>query len=193
MKMALKAFLNDLLSTIFFLGLFALTRNALLATSVAIAAGVLQIAFEKWRGRPIEAMQWLSMVLVIVFGSAALLTHDNRFIMAKPTLINFAIGAVMLKRGWLDRYLPEIVHAMVPKGVIIGSGYAWSGLMFVLGVVNFAVALALGFKTWAIFTSIVPLAAQLTGFGLQYLTFRAIIVRKFRKSPDAYATYLAAK
>src|SRR5271165_1485652 len=43
--------------------------------------GVVQIGFEKLRGRPVETMQWLSMAVVIVFGGASLLTQDNRFIM----------------------------------------------------------------------------------------------------------------
>lgn len=182
MSHALKAFASDLLSTIAFVTLFALTGNALLATLVGMGVGAAQIGIEKWRGKRIEAMQWLSLVLVIVFGSATLLTQDSRFIMVKPTLINFAVGAVMLKRGWLDRYLPERVHALVPASVITASGYAWAGLEFALGIANLAVALLLGFKIWAYFASAVPLSAQLAAFGLQYVVFRMIAIRKSRRA-----------
>jgi intracellular septation protein len=193
MKHALKHFLEDLLSTIVFVGLFALTDNALLTTAIAVGVGVAQIAFEKWRGRPVETMQWLSLMLVIVFGGAALVTHDNRFIMVKPTLIQFAVGAVMLKRGWLDRYMPDIVHDMVPRSVVVASGYAWAGLFFAVGIANLVVALECDRATWLLFLSVVPLAAKFAGFGVQYLTFRTIIRRKFRRAPEAYAEYPAAR
>jgi len=28
--------------------------------------------------------------------------------MVKPTIVHFAVAAVMLRRGWMLRYLPEI-------------------------------------------------------------------------------------
>ena len=57
-------------------------------------------------GRPIDAMQWLALGLVAVLGAATLITQNGRFIMAKPTAIHWAIGTVMLRRGWMARYLP---------------------------------------------------------------------------------------
>jgi len=44
-------------------------------------------------------MQWLSFALVVVLGAAALLTDDPRFMMAKPSIVHFAVGAVMLRPG----------------------------------------------------------------------------------------------
>lgn len=187
MNKALKTFMSDLLSTLVFLALFALTGNALLTTAVSIGVGIAQIAIEKWRGRPVEAMQWLSMGLVLVFGGAALLTHDSRFIMVKPTLIHFAVGAVMLKPGWLDRYLPEIAHANVPRKVIVASGFVWAAMMFLMGIANLAVAMTCTVATWALFNSAVPLALNFAGFGLQYAVFRIIVVRKRRAAAPAPA------
>ncbi len=50
-------------------------------------------------------MQWMSLFLVIASDEAALLTHDPRLVMVKPSLIYIAIGIVMLKPGWMNRYL----------------------------------------------------------------------------------------
>jgi len=85
-------------------------------------------------------MQWLSLALVITLGAATLITNDSRFMMAKPSLIHFAIGAVMLRPGWLDRYMPPIVKEHLPKGVLKLAGFAWAGLMFLLGLINLYVA-----------------------------------------------------
>ena len=92
----------DLFSTLLFVGLYALTHSVYVATGLAIVAGLGQIAYLKMRRAPIDAMQWMSLGLVVVFGGASLMTHDPRFIMLKPTLIYTVIGAVMLKRGWID-------------------------------------------------------------------------------------------
>jgi intracellular septation protein len=182
MKEALKTLFSDLLSTIVFLVVFAVTGSALETTAISIGVGIFQIVIEKLRRRPVAAMQWLSMGLVLVFGGASLITHDSRFIMIKPTLIHFAVGAVMLKRGWLDRYLPEAVHRLVPQSVIIGSGYAWALSMFALGIANVPLALYYDTKTWALFNSVAPLALEFGGFGLQYVLFRTIVHRALRRA-----------
>lgn len=185
MLTALRTFLSDLLSTFVFLGIFATTGNAPLAIGVSIGVGVLQIVFEKMRGRPVALMQWMSMGLVLVFGTASLVTHDNRFIMVKPTIIAFAIAVVMLQKGWIDRYLPQEAHDNLPRSLIIASGYAWSFLLFALGVGNFVVATMYSFKVWAWFNATVPLTAELAAFGLQFVTFRTVAMRRHRRAAAA--------
>ena len=69
---------------------------------------------------------------MIVLGSATLLTNDPRFVLAKPAIAHFAIGAIMLKRGWMLRYMPPIVSETIPEYVTM-AGYAWAALMFALG------------------------------------------------------------
>ena len=68
----------------------------------------------KLTGRPIDAMQWLALGLVLVLGAATLITQDSRFIMVKPTVVHWAIGAVMLRHGWMTRYLPPIARDNLP-------------------------------------------------------------------------------
>jgi len=187
MMTALKTFLSDLLSTIVFLIVFASTNDAPLAVGVSIAVGVLQVAVEKVRGRPVATMQWASLVLVLAFGGAAIFTHNARFVMVKPTLINFAIAAVMLQKGWLDRYLPQDAHDHLPRGLIIASGYAWSGLLFALGIANFVIAMTYSFKVWAWYTGIVPMSVEIAAFGLQYATFRVVGRLRARRLAAAVA------
>src|SRR3981189_3866470 len=100
---------TDFLSAIVFLALYLTTGNVVLATSVAIAGAVAQVIYSRVKGEPLSFMTWASLALVIVLGSATLLTHDPRFVLAKPSIAHFAIGAIMLKRGWKLRYSPPIV------------------------------------------------------------------------------------
>ena len=110
MKQALWQLLNDFLSAIFFFAVYSLTGNIVAATTIAIAVGAAQFVRLKLARRAIEPMQWMSLALVIGLGAATLLTQNPRFMMLKPSFIHFAIAAVMLRRGWMSRYLPAIVH-----------------------------------------------------------------------------------
>ena len=103
----------DLASTFIFLAVLLLSPHfppAIRANAVPIGIvagivfGISQIAWEYARKKPVGAIQWVSLFLVIAFGGASLITHDPRFIMVKPSLIYVIVGVVMLKPGWINRY-----------------------------------------------------------------------------------------
>ena len=172
---------SDLLSTFAFVGLYALFHSALVATVLSIAAGVAQIVYEKARARPVDAMQLMSLGLVVVFGAAALLTHDGRFIMFKPTLIYLAVGAVMLKPGWMTRYMPPIVLER-SADLVVRFGFVWAGLMFLTAAVNAALALAGDQRDWALFIAVVPLGSKVVMVLIQYAVTRAVTVARIRRN-----------
>src|SRR3982074_2188843 len=105
----------DFFSTILFLAIYLATDNVLLATGVAIAGAIAQVIYSRVKGKPLGYMTYASLALVIVLGSETLLTHDPRFVLAKPAIPPFAIGAIILKRGWMLRYLPAIVTDNIPE------------------------------------------------------------------------------
>jgi intracellular septation protein A len=143
-----------------------------------VAVGIAQFAAMKLTGRTIEAMQWLALGLVLVLGAATLITQDSRFIMVKPSVIHWAIGAVMLRHGWMTRYLPPIARDNIPETVLVIAGYAWAVLMFVLGALNLVVALTMSIQAWAWFITVGAVGAKVVAFLAQYWIFRAIIRRK---------------
>jgi intracellular septation protein len=177
---AFRPIASDFLSTIVFIIAYEATGNIAAGVGVAIAAACLQIIWFKWRGRKIEAMQWASLALVLVLGSATLLTRNPHFIMVKPTIAAFAIAAVMLKPGWMARYMPPIVLDNIPPRLPLVWGYIWSGVIFALGVANLVVAFLWGAKTWAWYTAFVPVTVQLSLFLLQYLMIRFAVIRAIR-------------
>jgi intracellular septation protein A len=122
-------------------------------------------------------MQWLILGMVIVLGAVALATEDGRFVMVKPSIVHFAIGAVMLRRGWMMRYLPPIVRDNIPDSVLVTSGYAWAALMFTLGALNIAVAVTMPFSVWVWFISVGAVGAKIVAFLVQYIVFRAVFRR----------------
>ena len=169
----------DFFSTIVFLALYLITGNVLLATGVAIAGAVAQVIYARVKGRQLGFMTYASVALVIVLGSATLLTNDPRFVLAKPAIGHFAIGAIMLKRGWLLRYVPPIVSETIPE-YVTAAGYAWAALMFVLGLGTIAVALTGDLKLWALYVSVVLIGAKVAAFAIQYVAFRLLVINRIR-------------
>ena len=182
MKQALRQLINDFLSAIFFFAVYSLTGSIFAGTVIAIVVGAAQFIRLKRARRPIEPMQWMSFGLVLVLGTATLLAQSPRFMMLKPSFIHFAIAAVMLRPGWMTRYLPAIVHENVPETVINGAGYAWAGLMVALGLANIVIATQLDIRVWAWFISFGAIGAKLAAFLLQYVVFRMIVIRKLRST-----------
>jgi intracellular septation protein len=179
MKDVFAKLLTDFLSTIVFLVVYVTTDNVALATSVAIAGAVAQVVYSRVKGKPLGFMTYASLALVIVLGGATLLTNDPRFVLAKPSIAHFAIGAIMLKRGWMLRYMPPLVAEIIPEYVTI-AGYAWAALMFALGLGTIAVASTGDLKLWAFYVSVVLIGAKLTAFAVQYIAFRILVTNRIR-------------
>jgi intracellular septation protein len=174
----------DFFSTILFLAIYLATDNVLLATGVAIAGAIAQVIYSRVKGKPLGYMTYASLALVIVLGTATLLTNDPRFVLAKPAIGHFAIGAIMLKRGWLLRYLPAIVTDNIPEYVTV-AGYAWAALMFVLGAGTIGVALTGDMKLWTFYVTVVLVGAKIAAFAVQYVAFRLLIGSRLRAAARA--------
>jgi intracellular septation protein len=169
--------LLDMASTLFFLAVYLLTKNIPVSIALGIALGFGQIGWEIVRKRPIGSLQWMSLVLIVASGTTAMMTNDPRFVMIKPSVIYVVVGVVMLKPGWMNRYLPEVAIEVVPDIAII-FGLVWAGLMFLSAAVNIFVALNFSVVAWASFMSAYGIVSKLSLFLVQYTTMRAIGVRR---------------
>jgi len=175
---------SDLLSTLVFVGLFAVTHSVAISVGLAIALGLGRIIYQMRRHLRIDAMQWLSLFLVIAFGGAALITHNPRFIMLKPSLVYTAVGLVMLRRGWMNHYVPPVVQSTAADVTIL-FGYLWAALMFATAAANVLVALNADQSTWAWFVGVFPLASKIALVLVQYNVTGAIVRRRIRAAQPA--------
>jgi intracellular septation protein len=184
MKSVFAKLASDFLSTIVFLVVYLATDNVLLATGVAVAGAVAQVIYAHIKGDALGYMTWASLALVIVLGGATLLTNDPRFVLAKPAIGHIAIGAIMLKRGWMLRYLPPIVTQTIPEYATF-AGYGWAALMFVLAAGTIAIASTGDIKLWAFYVSVVMIGAKIAAFAIQYVAFRLLIQSRLRSAARA--------
>ena len=169
----------DFFSTIVFLAVYLATDSILIATGVGIAGAIGQYIVARARGQKLDLMTLASVTLVVVLGSATLLTNDPRFVLVKPSIAHFAIGSIMLRRNWMQRYMPAIAQ-QYGADLILAAGYLWATLMFVLGAGTVATALSGNMKLWTFYVTVVLLGAKLAAFAIQYMVFRLVIRRRVR-------------
>lgn len=188
---AARLLLLDLASTVVFLVLYLLTHNTVLSVGVGIALGLAQIGIQLARRKPIDTMEWLSLFLVVTAGAATLFTNDPRFLLFKPSVIYAIVGVVMLKPGWLNRYLPEIARTVVPD-VAVTVGFVWAGLMFVSAAVNAFVALACSLETWAWVMPLFGIVSKVVVFLGGFAALRLVARRRLRAMPTTERDALLA-
>lgn len=184
MKDVLRRLGSDFLSTIVFLVVYLATDNVILATAVAIVGAIGQVIWARHKGQALGYMTWASLGLVIVLGGMTILTHDPRFVLAKPAIGHVAIGLIMLKRGWMLRYMPAIVTDNIPEYVTF-AGYAWAALMFVLAAGTVSVAMTGDMKLWTFYVTVVLVGAKLAAFAIQYVAFRILVGNRIRAAARA--------
>ncbi len=176
---AARPLLLDLASTILFFCVYALGNSIPLAVALGVALALAQIGWQFWRRRPVDALQWVSLVVVLASGSATLLTNNPQFVMLKPSLIYLLVGAAMLRHGWMIRYLPSIAIEKVPD-LAITFGYVWAGLMFVSALLNLVLALNLRVMAWGSAMTAWGIASKIALFFIQYGAMKTIGRRRNR-------------
>jgi len=146
-------FLFDFLPLIVFFAAFKLA-GIFVATAVAIAATVAQIGFSLARRRKVAPMQWASLAIIVVFGGATLLLHDETFIKWKPTVLYWVLGGAFFASLALRRNLARAIlgsELEMPEGSWTRLCIAWGAFFVLVGVLNLYVAFSFATDTWVSF------------------------------------------
>jgi len=129
--------------------------GVLLATVVAIVATFGQIAWVWAKHRKVDAMLWVSLALILVFGGATLWLQDEAFIKWKPTVLYWlfaaalTLGPVLFKRNLIrlmmekQLTLPDIAWTRLNQG--------WAGFFALMGGANLFVAFNYTTDAWVNF------------------------------------------
>jgi intracellular septation protein len=167
----------DVIASLIWVGVYATTGKLRLATGIGVAVGAAQIAWRLVRRQPVAALQWIGLGLVVVLGATAVVTHNPRFVMIKPSIIYTLIGVAMLQPGWMLRYTPPMPALPIPPSTFTAAGYAMAALMFVSAVLNAYFAIVTAPTTWALFVAVYPITSKLLAFGAAFAVLREIGVR----------------
>jgi intracellular septation protein len=147
-------FLFDLFPVILFFVAYKVA-DIYVATGVAIAATVGQIAWVWFRHGKVDTMLWVGLGLIGFFGGATLLLRDPTFIMWKPTVLYWLFAAALVfsatvLRKNLIRKMLEAQMAL-PDALWGRLNLAWAVFFAFMGAANLYVALNFSESTWVNF------------------------------------------
>lgn len=151
------------------------------ATGVAIAATVAQIAWLRWSTGKVEPMQWLSLGVIVLFGGATLLAHNETFIKWKPTVLYWLmggalfIGQLVFRRNLLKTLMGA--QMALPESAWRVMNWSWIGFFAVMGVVNLWVAFNFDTDTWVNFKLFGGL-----GLMVAFVLAQAVYLSRFMKA-----------
>lgn len=147
-------FITDFFPILLFFAVYSLTKNIFLATGCAIVASVAGVAFAWYKTGKVEAMQWISLGLIVVLGGATLLFHNKQFIMWKPTALYWVLAGGLLiseltgKNG-IRKLMGEQLE--LPAHAWRQLNRAWVGFFGFMGGLNLWVAYNFSEATWVNF------------------------------------------
>lgn len=126
-----------------------------LATLVSIIATTGQIIWSKARHGHVDAMLWVSFVVIGVFGGATLIFHNDTFIRWKPSVLYWLFSSTLLGSHLL--FKKNLIRSMLSKKIALPVrvwnvlNFAWGTFFVVLGFVNLYVAYNYSIDTWVNF------------------------------------------
>ena len=170
-------FLFDLFPVILFFVAFKFF-GIYIATAVAIVATVAQIAWVCYRHRKIDNIQWVTLGVIVVFGGATLLLHDETFIKWKPTVLYWLFGAALLVAEFGFR--KNLIKAMMGKQITLADSIwrwllmSWIGFFVIMGVLNLYVAFNFSTDAWVNFKLFGG-----TGLMLAFVVLQALFLAKY--------------
>ncbi|KAF1040380.1 MAG: Intracellular septation protein [Herbaspirillum frisingense] len=127
----------------------------LLSTAVAIVASLAQIAWLLLRRRKVDAMLWVSLAIIVVFGGATIYFRDDTFIKWKPTILYWCFGAALLvSQLFMKKNLIRVMmekQVSLPEPVWPRLNLAWILFFAAMGLLNLYVAFNYPLDTWVNF------------------------------------------
>ena len=144
----------DFLPLLAFYGVL-MAKGIYAATVAGIIASAAAIGYTLGLRQTVRPMTWVSFALIVVFGGATLLFHDDTFIKVKPTVLYWLFALVLALaprlagrnfiRSMLEREL------RLPDPVWRRLNDAWAAFFAVLGALNLAIAAQFSTTVWATF------------------------------------------
>lgn len=144
----------DLFPVILFFVAFKF-QGIYVATAVAIAATVIQIAWTKFRHGKVDTMLWVSFAIIAVFGGATLLLHDETFIKWKPTVLYGATAIALALAVWVYKknFLKLLLGSQLelPDPVWMRLNLVWVVYSAFMSLINAYVAAFYSTEAWVNF------------------------------------------
>ncbi len=154
------------------------------ATIVAIVAAFAQTGLFWLKHRRFENTHLLTLGLIVVFGGATLLLHDEMFIKWKPTVLNGLFALAFLGSHFIGKQ--TLVQRILGKAVTLPGeiwrrlNIAWGVFFLGLGAANLFVVYNFTTDTWVNFKLF-----GMLGITLAFIAAQSVYIARFARPVDS--------
>ncbi|MFZ6862646.1 septation protein A [Undibacterium sp. Ji67W] len=150
----------------------------MLATAVTLVASICQISYLLIRRQKVDAMLWISFIIIMVFGGATIYFHSDTFIKWKPSILYWCYcGAFLLAQFVFKKNLIRTAmesQVKLPEQIWGKLSLAWTAYFFLMGVLNLWVAFNFSTDTWANFKLI-----SMVGIMPAFIIIQSLFLSKY--------------
>ncbi len=150
----------------------------MLATAVTLGASICQISYLLIRRQKVDAMLWISFIIIMVFGGATIYFHSDTFIKWKPSILYWCYcGAFLLAQFVFKKNLIRTAmesQVKLPEPIWGKLSLAWTAYFFLMGVLNLWVAFNFSTDTWANFKLI-----SMVGIMPAFIIIQSLFLSKY--------------
>lgn len=127
----------------------------LLATVVVMGATAAQVVATLARGRKVDALLWVSLVLVVGLGAATVWFHSETFIKWKPTVLYWIMAASLMigQVFWGKNLIKNLLENQVSASNQVWQKLLWAWFLFfaTMGALNLWIAYTFSTSFWVSF------------------------------------------
>lgn len=156
----------------------------LLATAVTLVASVCQIAYLLIRRKKVDAMLWISFIVIMVFGGATIYFHSEAFIKWKPTVLYwcYAVAFLLAQFGFKKNLIRTAMESQVrlPEQIWSRLSLAWICFFLVMGIANLLVAFNFTTSAWANFKLI-----SMIGIMPAFVIIQSLFLTKYMEETES--------
>ena len=158
----------------------------MLATLVAIAATLLQIAYLLLRRKKVDGMLWVSLFIICVFGGLTIYFHNETFIKWKPTILywSYVVALIfsqfVLNKNLTRTFLGKLEEDLaIPEIVWTKLNYIWMAFFIGMGGLNLLVAYSFSTAAWVNFKLFGSMILMFV-----FLMLQIVYLSRFNKSNE---------
>ena len=130
-----------------------------IATAVVIGATIIQVAIAWFKYRKVETMQWITLGLVIVFGGATIILHDEQYLKWKFSIIEWLFGLAFLsshfigQKTFIERMMGS--NLTLPANIWQRLNFSWASFFISVGFINVYVMYNYNTDDWVTFKTFI--------------------------------------
>ncbi len=171
------SFLLELIPVILFFVAYKLA-GIYVATGVAIATSLLQISWRLVHKQKVDAMMWVTLALVTVFGGATLISHNDTFIKWKVSVLYWAYAlALIISESLLGKNLLKMLlgkQMALPAQIWRNLNRSWAAFFGLVGVLNIYIAYHFTTDQWVNFKLF-----GTTGLMVVFIVLQGILIGRY--------------